>query len=584
MGKLGKLIGVVVLLVVVAIVGLIAIVHFYLTEERVKALVIPQAEKALGRDVAIGDIKIGLLSGITIRDFLIKEVDKETNFVSTKAFVLSYDLLPLLQKKLVISEIRFDEPAVQITRDKKGQFNFSTLAMLSGEPEKKKAEKSEPSSVALPLALTFNKITLNKVHVKIRDQLNEIPALDATSSVKLNVTLGRTLQDLQYNGSFEFDAAVAYGEAQTQLKGKGNINQKDMDIVLDTSLEGEQVHAEANVKSYMQSPNAKINISSKSLNIDKLLGIIAGLPKRQTDKPQKTQPAKSNSGDIIADSLPPGLVAQGTVKVDQAMYKRLVANDFILAFDLAKGVLTVKELSAKAYGGKLDSSLNVDLNQPGMDYDGKLGLQSVQASGLSTALVQKLAGMLTGSLQSDMTFSGTGNTWEQISKVLTADGSFTLTEGGIKGTPVANSIASLLGLEELRNISYKNISGTFKIVEGGKLKLKTNLQGDDLDAKADGIIGLDGSLDMPLTFHLSPALADKLRSRATFAKYLTDEQGGTTLHLKLGGNIKSPKPALDMKGVQDQLQKSLQKEALKQLDGSGEKSSPEDMIKGLFGR
>jgi hypothetical protein len=183
-----------------------------------------------------------------------------------------------------------------------------------------------------------------------------------------------------------------------------------------------------------------------------------------------------------------------------------------------------------------------------------------------------------------MTFSGTGNTWEQISKVLTADGSFTLTEGGIKGTPVANSIASLLGLEELRNISYKNISGTFKIVEGGKLKLKTNLQGDDLDAKADGIIGLDGSLDMPLTFHLSPALADKLRSRATFAKYLTDEQGGTTLHLKLGGNIKSPKPALDMEGVQDQLQKSLQKEALKQLDGSGEKSSPEDMIKGLFGR
>jgi uncharacterized protein involved in outer membrane biogenesis len=53
------------------------------------------------------------------------------NFVSTKAFVLSYELLPLLQKKLIISEIRFDEPAVQILRDKNGQFNFSTLAFLS---------------------------------------------------------------------------------------------------------------------------------------------------------------------------------------------------------------------------------------------------------------------------------------------------------------------------------------------------------------------------------------------------------------------------------------------------------------------
>ena len=192
--------------------------------------------------------------------------------------------------------------------------------------------------------------------------------------------------------------------------------------------------------------------------------------------------------------------------------------------------------------------------------------------------------MLTGSLQAATTFSGAGNTWEQVSKVLTADGSFNLTEGGLKGTPVSSSIASLLGLQELRDIRYKNISGTFKIVEGGKMKIKTNLQGADLDAEADGIIGLDGSLDMPLTFHLSPALADKLRSRTSFAKYLTDEQGGATLHLKLGGNIKSPQPTLDMKDVQDQLQKSLQKEALKQLDGSGEKSSPEDMIKGLFGK
>jgi AsmA protein len=106
--KIGKVLGIIVLLVVVTVAGLIAIVHFYLTEERVKALVIPQAETALGREVAIGDIKIGLLSGITIRDFLIKEADGKDNFVSTQAFVLSYELLPLLQKKLIINEICFD--------------------------------------------------------------------------------------------------------------------------------------------------------------------------------------------------------------------------------------------------------------------------------------------------------------------------------------------------------------------------------------------------------------------------------------------------------------------------------------------
>ena len=356
-----------------------------------------------------------------------------------------------------------------------------------------------------------------------------------------------------------------------------------MNIVFDTNLDGEQLHTEADVKNFLQSPNATIDISSKSLNIDKLLGLAAGLPKTQ-----KAQPAKKSSDDIIAKSLPSGLVAQGNVKVDRAIYKGLTTNNFIMTFDLVKGVLTVKELSTKAYGGKIDSIMTVDLNKPGLAYDGKLGLQSVQAGDFSSALAEKLTGMLSGSLQSEMTFTGAGTTWEKISKFLTADGSFTLTDGTIKGTPVSMSIANLLGLQELKNISYKNFAGTFKIVEGGKVKIKTNLKGADLDAEAEGIVGLDGNLDLPLTFHLSPLLADKLRSRASFAKYLTDEQGGATLHLKLTGNLKSPRPTLDMKGVQDQLQKTLQENILKKLDSSGQdsgkKSAPENIIKGLFGR
>ncbi len=588
MGKLGKIFGIIILLLVVGIAGLIAFVHYFLTEERVKAIVIPQAETALGRKVDIGDIRIGLLSGITIRDFRIKETDKKTDFVSTKAFVLSYELLPLLQKKLIISEIRFDEPAVQIIRNMKGEFNFSTLAILSDKSQEKKAETTQPASAVMPLALTINQITLNKAQIKIRDQLNEIPAFDATSNARLNVVLGRSMQDLRYNGSFDFDASVAYGETRTKLNGKGDISQEEVSVILDTDLEGEQVHAEADVKNYMQSPNATISISSKSLNIDKLLAIAAGRSQTQADKPQKTRPAKNRSGDIIAESLPSNLVAQGSVNVDKAMYKGVSVNNFAMAFDLDKGILTVRELSANAYDGKVISNMTVDLNQPGLAYEGKLALESLQAGDFSSALVARLAGMLSGSLQSEMTFSGSGTTWEQISRALTADGAFTLTDGGIKGTPVSMSLANLLGLPELNNISYKNISGTFTIVEGGKVKVKSNLKGADLDAETEGIIGLDGNLDLPLTFHLSPALADKLRSQASFTKYLTDEQGGATLHLKLAGNLKRPQPTLDMKGVQEQLQKSLQKEILKQLDGSGkqsgEKSSPEKILKGLWGR
>jgi AsmA protein len=588
MGKPGKVISTIILLFIVVIAGLIAFVHYYLTEERVKALIIPQAESALGREVAIGSIKIGLLSGITIRDFLIREEDRKNTFVITKAFVLSYELLPLLQKKIIISEIRFDEPTISIIRDKNGNFNFSTLAILSSEPPKTSTEQQKSASAALPLALTINQIRINKAQISIRDHLDEIPATDATANADLTVALGQTMEALRFNGSFDFDAAVSYESVQASLKGKGSISQKDMDIAVDTDLDGEKVHAEAEVKNFMQAPNAQIAVSSKSLNLDKLLGIVAGVPKSQGEKPPKTKSAQIQSGEVIADSLPTALVARGSVKVDKAIYHGLTANDFLMSFDLAEGVLTVRELSAKAYGGRLDADMTVDLNQPGPAYDGKLGLESMQAADLSSDLIEKLSGMLTGTLQSAMTFSGAGTSWEQIRKVLTADGSFNLTNGGIKGTPVSMSIANLLNLQELNNINYKNISGTFTIVKGGKAKIKTNLQGTDLDAETEGTIGLDGSLDLPLTLHLSPALADKLKSRASFAKYLTDEQGTTALHLKLAGNLKSPQPTLDMKGVQEQLQKSLEKEILKKLDNSGQdsgqKTSPENMLKGLFNR
>ena len=588
MGKLGKVFGIIILIVFVSVVGLIVFVHYYLTDERVKALVIPQAEAALGRQVTIGDIKIGLLSGITINDFQIKETDRENIFVSTRAFVLSYDLMPLLQKKLVISEIRFDEPAVKIHRNKNGKFNFSSLAFLSEDAPQNKTQKSAPVSSAMPLALTVNQIQLNNARIEITDQLGEIPAVDATTSAKFTISLGKTIQEMQYSGTYDFNAAISYGTAKTRTNGKGNINQNDMDIMLDINLEDEQVHAEADVKSYMKSPNASLSISSKFLNIDKLLAMVAGIPAKE-EKSKTAQPKTNKEEEIIADSLPQGLIANGTVKVDKAVYKKITTNNFALKFNLSKGILTVQELSARAYNGELKSNLKVDLNQPGLSYNGTLGLQSVQAADLSSAIIQKAAGMLTGSLQAAMNFTGAGTSWAELKNVLKADGSYTVTDGGIRGTPVSSSISTLLGLQELNNISYKNISGTFKVVDGGKVQIKSNMQGTDLNAETEGVIGLDGSLNLPVTLHLSPALSDKLKSRASFAKYLTDDQGGSTLNLKLTGNLAHPKPALDTKGVQKQLQKTIQKQIFKQLESSSQETdmkneSPENLLKGLFGK
>jgi len=582
MGKIARLVGILAAIVLIVVGGLVAFVKYYLTDERIKALVIPQAETALGRKVTIGDIKIGLFSGITINDFIIKEADEQNNFVSIKAFVLSYDLMPLLRKKLVVSEIRLDEPTIRVVRDKQGKFNYSTLALLSETVSQDKPKISATGAAPVPIALTIDQIHIVKARLSVRDAFNELPKVDAVTSAKLKVSFGRNMADLRYQGSWDLVADAEYDKSKIYVDGNGNISQQNLDIDVELSLDQEQVRIKGDIKNYGASPNATLDINSKSLNIDKLLAMAAGLPKTSAAKPASS--AKSSTA--IADSLPPGLAAKGKVKVGKAMYKGLTASDLVMAFNIDDGILTVSELSANAYGGKLASTLNADLNKTDPVFDGEIALQSMQADGLTSSLIQKAAGMLTGTLQSSLTFSGAGTTWDKIKNVLTAEGAFNLKKGGITGTPSSRAVAGFLGLSELNNISYEDISGTFTIVKGGRIKLNSQLKSDDISADADGIIGLDGSLNMPVALHLSPALAEKLKSRASFTQYLADEQGGSTLNLKLAGTVSNPKPTFDMKGVQDQLQKTLQKKLFEQEGGTqtDEQSSPESMIKGFLGR
>jgi AsmA protein len=132
MKKIGKLLAGIIGLGVIVVVGLMVIVKFYLTDERVRDLVVPQAESALGRKVTIGSINVGLFSGISISSFSVKELDGTSQFLSAEQFVIAYKLLPLLQRKVVVSEIKLVQPRVIVKRDKNGQFN-SNLEGISGK-------------------------------------------------------------------------------------------------------------------------------------------------------------------------------------------------------------------------------------------------------------------------------------------------------------------------------------------------------------------------------------------------------------------------------------------------------------------
>ncbi|MCJ7600173.1 MAG: AsmA-like C-terminal region-containing protein, partial [Desulfobulbaceae bacterium] len=203
---------------------------------------------------------------------------------------------------------------------------------------------------------------------------------------------------------------------------------------------------------------------------------------------------------------------------------------------------------------------------------------------------------ISGGLSTDVSYSGAGMDWPVLRDQLSADGNFSLLDGKILNSSVARSIADLLSMPELKDFVFSNFSGNVKVSEGD-LQLKSSMEGRDMNMKAAGRIGLDKTLDLPLTLQLSPELSRRLQQKASIVRYLSNEQGKTTLRLKVAGTLDKPQPVLDSTSVRKQVRDTLLNRALGEIDrssgGEGDQQNAaqpsleeagKGLLKGLLGK
>ena len=565
MGKIGKILATLVIILLVVIVGLVVLVHLYVTEDRVRALVIPPAEKALQRKVTLGSVKVSLFGGVTLHDLAIKEKDGTHDFVHMDGFVLRYSLLPLLKKELVITQIEMLSPYIQVFRYASGHFNYETLGVLQ-----KKAPKQKKEGGGLPLPVTVKEIKVNKAHLVFKDALGNLPNADVLANVKLSLSLGRNPSSIQYSGSTDFVSKVIYGQMESLLKGKVDFDKNRVGYNLNVEAQEEKIRFSGEAVDYSKAPKITLNITSDKLNLDRLLALKEKLPKTQGS-------IQNTSGAKGEPAVPPQLEASGKMQIGETTYKGLQVKDVSLTYSLKKGVLSIQDLMAQVAQGKVKGNFNADLNKPQPPHQGELSLKDIAINPLLAALFPKGQGVITGTLQAHVTSQGKGFQWEVLRKNLTASGDYTLQNGQFMNFKPVNALATLLNLNELKKLNFQEMGGNFRIAQG-KILLKSSLKGDDVKAQSQGQVGLDGSLNLPVLLQLSPKLGEKLRSRVKFARYLETKEGWTTVPLKLTGTWSSPLPTLDTSLAKKVLKKSLKGEAFKGLGKilSGQKKKEEE--------
>ncbi len=151
------------------VLALLIILPFVINIREIVAAQLPAVEKQIHRKIAIGDVRLTLLTGVgaEIRSVSISnhpDFRKEA-FVSMESLRARVRLLPLLKKTVMVSSISIVKPDILIEKDGQGRMNFADMitAPKTAEPESKEPKPQEP--VKDPLAL-LGTIQVSNISIK----------------------------------------------------------------------------------------------------------------------------------------------------------------------------------------------------------------------------------------------------------------------------------------------------------------------------------------------------------------------------------------------------------------------------------
>ena len=227
MKKAFKILGILAAVLVVLLVILVVLVRVVITPERIKAVVLPKAEEALGRDVSLGEVEISLFKGITLHNLVVGEREGTEPFVAADRVVLRYQLRPLLQRRVVIDEVRLEAPLIRVERLEDGTFNFSDL--LERE-ETEEAVAEEPDGEREPVDLLVSEVAVLRGRILVVDhaispetpfrfevEQLDFSARDISLERSFPWSLGGRLNGSRLAASGTIDPQTATGEADLEI-------------------------------------------------------------------------------------------------------------------------------------------------------------------------------------------------------------------------------------------------------------------------------------------------------------------------------------------------------------------------------
>jgi hypothetical protein len=352
-----------------------------------KADILKKATEAAGANVAVQDMNISLLSGVTLTGV---RVDNPPPFkgqlLTADAFVLKYKLRPLLDKRLEVEELSLQKPVIALSMDSKGAFNYEKLGGgAKPAPAPANAPAPKPGeSPSLPLKLVLSKLSVSHA---------DLSMTDATKATLVKV------QDANFKSAFQVEGAAATGTGDAKI---ATLSLADMMFLRDvqtklsvspaavklqplsSKLAGGTAGGDMNLdlKSFRYSTNLDVkNVDVKTLIAEaKSMGGVEGkLAAKASFEGSGGMETLKGKGHAEITSCK---VTQSKVlaMMSQVLHVPELANpDFtecVVDFQMAKNKVTTPKISLKGAAVQLTGSGTMDMATTELAYDFNLALSN----------------------------------------------------------------------------------------------------------------------------------------------------------------------------------------------------------------
>jgi hypothetical protein len=309
----------------------------------------------------------------------------------------------------------------------------------------------------------------------------------------------------------------------TAATGKVNAGARKLTANLKVGIDKDSVKLTATVLDYKTAPNVKFDVYSKKLDIGKLKAL-SGPEKKEGAPEEKPAPKKTKKKE-----KPKKLTAKGTVKIDKADYEDYSIEGLDVPLSYVNDVMTIDPVKMALKGG--------------------------------TSMI------INGTFLGNVSFKyprGSDEAVEIMKRTMTGKGQSKFTKIQIKDVKVADAIAKLTSVEELKNPTFTDSELNY-VIKDQKVNLDGFMNSARIKAVPTGFVGLDKAIDMEIILTLDSMLSRRL----IITQFIREPDGSSTVPLIVKGTTDDPKVSVNAKKV---IKKEIIKKGIKKL------------FKGIFGK